>query len=549
MIPPLDTAHPPLEIGIQPGSEAASAPKQSTVEMDRLREIILGDTTEKVEGITRLITSRDARVRRLVEDMPEAISRNSTDHGALNRLATALRTPIEEALQQSVRGDQKRLAEILAPALASALPKTLAAFIWGLPGALLRRAWHVIWPWARTASSAGDRSAGLHGISMKSDHSFQVDRVCLFDKHTLDTLRSSDAGFDNDATGLEVDHLFAQLAEALRSDQPNPASSLQYPRPKSKNDPQGMIVLHGEHTIFAAYHTGRPAPWLRDRLQDLADEADALAHSVATDAAAGHDAGPRLGLLDELLKKGLVCYVPAPKTDHDDPGARQNPWWEDAFVIACVVAVVWLVATVSRSSIEWNKTVATLDAEPGIVVTDHSWMPGRSITGLRDPLAPEPGTLLKSHGCNLATIKLHFTTFLSDEDPFRQQRESLKHAERDSVRREIASSYARTLALMEASLEMNAPGGAVTNATAQPAADTREPIRKEILRTLLELPADTAFEFKAGTVTLPSNLPKAARTRAREILKAIPWVTDVQEGPVTPVTPGPARPATAQTQR
>lgn len=546
MIPPLDTAHPPLELGIHPGSEAPPAPKQSTAEMDRLREIILGDTTEKVEGITRLITNRDARVRRLVEDMPEAISRNTIDHGALNRLATALRTPIEEALQQSVRGDQKRLAEILAPALASALPKTLAAFVWGLPGALLRRAWHVIWPWARPPSSAADHSAGLHGIAMKADHAFQVDRVCLFDKNTLDILRSSDAGFDNDATALEVEHLFVQLAEALRNDLPNPASSLLYPRPKSKNEPQGMIILHGEHTIFAAYHTGRPAIWLRDRLQDLADEADTLAHAVVTDAAAGHDAGPRLSLLDELLKKGLVCYVPAPKTDHDDVGTRQNPWWEDAFVIACVIAVVWLVASVSRSSIEWNKTVTTLDAEPGIVVTDHSWIPGRSITGLRDPLAPDPGAILKSYGCNIATTKLHFTTFLSDEDPFRQQRESLKHAERDSVRREIASSYARTLALMEASLEMNAPAGTVTNATAQPAADTREPIRKEILRTLLELPADAAFEFKAGIVTLPSNLPKAARTRAREILKAIPWVTDVAEGPVTS---GPARPATAQTER
>lgn len=510
-----------------PTRAPSASDRRANAEMERLRELILGETTERVEDISRQVTSRDARVRRLVEDMPDAINKNSIDQGALNRLANALRIPIEEALNQSVRGNQQKLADILAPALARALPKTLYAFFLGLPAALARRAWHVVCPWAR--GTAGSRSLpGLtHGIV--AEHPFQVDRICLFKKDTLEVLRTSDVGFEDGATTLEVDHLFVQLTDALRAGSPNPSAALRYPQPRKTGDVQGMIVLPGEHTILAAYHSGRPAPWLRDRLQDLADEAEGIALAIVEESAAGQSGEDRLLALDALLKKGLVCYVPQPQATVAKEGERKNSWLEDVFVITCVIAIVWLVATVSRATTEWNKVVEGLDHEAGIVVTDRSWIPGRSITGLRDPLAPDPADLLKAHGYKPGSTSLHFTSFMSDEAPFREQRESLQHAERDSVRREISSSYARALALMEASLEMHSTPTA-QGAEAQQSSEPREAIRKELLRTLLELPTDANFDFKDGVVTIPSTLSKAMRTRIREVTKAIPWVKEVNEG-------------------
>ena len=516
----------------QPNADAdkrasSTAERRSNAEMARLRELILGETTDRVEDISRQVTSRDARVRRLVEDMPDALTKNSVDQGSLARLANALRVPIEEALNQSVRGDQQKLADILAPALARALPRTLAAFFIGLPTALARRAFRVIFPWIGRSSGSHRVLGGLAG-QKTADHPFQVDRICLFQKGTLDVLRTSDVGFDDDAALLEVDHLFLQLADALREGSPNPTAMLRFPRAKTKSETQGMLLLEGEHTILAAYHKGQPAPWLRDRLQDLADEADGQAKAALNESSAGQDVEHRLQSLDGLLKKGLVCYVPAPQQATGQKTATRNSWLEDAAVITCVIGVVWLVASVSRASTLWNKVVQDLDNEPGIVVTDRSWMPGRSITGLRDPLAPDPSDLLKSNGFEPDSIKLHFTSFLSDEAPFKEQRESLQHAERDSVRREISSSYARALALMEASLEMHSVPAATTGAPGQPNG-TREVIRKELLRTLLELPADANFEFKDGTVTIPASLPKATRSRIHEVIKAIPWVKQVNE--------------------
>lgn len=518
---------------IAPSPTPSGSERRSNIEMERLRQIILGETTERVEDISRQVTSREARVRRLVEDMPEAITKNTVDQSSLTRLASALRVPIEEALNQSVRGDQHKMADILGPALARALPRTLLDFLLGLPMALLRRALRVVCPWI--GRGGGASPAALSRRAGETEHPFQVDRACLFQKGAFDVLRSADVGFDDDAMQLEVDHLFVQLADALRNASPNPTAELRYPTPKSKLDTQSVLVLESEHTVLAAYCKGRPAIWLRDRLQDLADEADGLAQAMVTEAAVGQDPAPRLLSLDSLLKKALVCYVPAPTKEKAAPAAESHrpSWLEDAAVIACVVGIVWVVAAVARATTEWNKAVQELDREPGIVVTDYSWIPGRSVSGMRDPLAPAPERVLAAKGYATDSIHLRFTSFLSDEAPFKEQRDSLQRAERDSVRREISSSYARALALMEASLEMHSPAPAAPSpATAESSSgnETREVIRKELLRTLLELPPEIGLEFKDGTLTIPASLPKATKSHIREVIKAIPWVKQLNEG-------------------
>lgn len=516
-----------------PPAKPAASERRSNIEMERLRQIILGETTERVEDISRQVTSREARVRRLVEDIPEAITKNTLDQSSLTRLASALRVPIEEALNQSVRGDQHKIAEILAPALARALPRTLFDFILGLPMALLRRALRVVCPWI----GRGRNSGGLVSLSRRAtevEYPFQIDRACLFHKGSFEVLRLADIGFEDDAMQLEVDHLFVQLADALRNASPNPTAELRYPTPKSKLETQSMLIFESEHTVLAAYCKGKPAIWLRDRLQDIADESDGLAQVMVTEAAVGQDAAPRILSLDALLKKALVCYVPAPVKEKEGSAesSHRPSWLEDAAVITCVVGIVWVVAAVARATTEWNKVIQELDREPGIVVTDFSWIPGRSVSGMRDPLAPAPDRLLSAHGYATDSIKLRFTSFLSDEAPFKEQRDSLQRAERDSVRREISSSYARALALMEASLEMHsAAPAAPSTATAEGSSgnETREVIRKELLRTLLELPRETSLEFKDNTLTVPASLPKATRTRIREVIKAIPWVKQMIE--------------------
>ncbi len=298
----------------EPQGEPNPPVSRSDIEMERLRQLIIGDQVERVEervaDISRQVTNRDARVRRLVEDIPAALSKNSVDQSSLERLAMALRSPMEEALHQSVRSDRQKVAEILAPAVGQALPRALLSFVINIPLRLARRVWRVIWP--KSGSTRSGAAAGLMARgATRDDQPFQVERLCLFRRDSLEVLRLSDLGFDDDTMELQVDHLFAQLREALMREDENPSAGLQYPQlPGRKAQRQGVLVLSSDRTILAAYYVGQPAAWLRDRLQDLADEADGHACTIIELAEAGNAAVQQLQALDGILKKGLVCYVP-----------------------------------------------------------------------------------------------------------------------------------------------------------------------------------------------------------------------------------------------
>lgn len=510
----------PVPSGKSPG-------RQSDAEMDRLRQLIIGDQVDRVEervaDISRQVTSREVRVRRLVEDMPDALSKNAVDQNSLERLATALRSPIEAALHQSVRSDREKVAEIIAPAVGQALPRALLSFVLSLPFRLARRVWRVIWP--KSGSRRGSGGSGLlSGGSSQDDRAFQVERICLFQKDSVEPFRVSDLGFDDDTMQLQVDYLFAQLREALIQDAGGPVTGLPYPQLPKKGEAQGMLVLSSERFILGAYYIGKPAAWFRDRMQDLADEADGLAATILQLSQTGQPADQQWQALDGTLKKGLVCYVPQARTAVAHGLETSGSWWRDAAVVASVIAVVWIVASLARASTRWNGIANAVDAEPGIVVLNRSWIPGGSLSGLRDPLAPDPAEILASKGYPRGSVKVEFTPFVSDEAPFREHRQSLQAAERDSLQREISRSYARTLALMEANLSQPASG----DANSQPD-ERRELVRVELLRALLELPPDTRLEIKNGILTIPASLPKATRTRIRETAKSIPWVKEVRE--------------------
>jgi hypothetical protein len=117
-------------------------------------------------------------------------------------------------------------------------------------------------------------------------------------------------------------------------------------------------------------------------------------------------------------------------------------------------------------------------------------------------------------------VKLAFTPFVSDDAPYHEQRLSLQRAERDSVKREISTAYARTLALMEATLDAPANPDAASESG-------RSALRKELLRSILELPPETPFEYRDGVITLPNQLPKVTHDRIQETLKLVPWIKQI----------------------
>ena len=503
-----------------------SLPKSQTAEknsgmeeLDTLRDLLLGEQARRVEEISNQLGNTEMRLARLVKDLPEALGRSSLDHASVLRLATALRKPVEEALRQGVENDRDHLAELLVPALAKALPRAIFDLLARVPGK--------VWESAKSLAGMGSakrlaRRGGLFRME-EEDAPFRVRRACLYTSTTAEQIMVADADEDDLA---EPGPLFRQAQAVLRNRADlgeRGMGDAQMPKPPtSRRNPQGLLVVESSLCTLVALYSGKPPSWAKDRLQALTDEMDALVGGRLLDPE--NEENNRA--LAAMLDKTLIAYEPVVDTTKNDPWIY-GALWKDAAVVAFTIFIVASVSFLTRASVRWNETVRALDAEPGVVVVERSWLPGRSITGLLDPLAPNPADLLAARGYTPGSLDLKFTPFVSDDEPFKSQRASLQLAERDAVQRDINRSYAKALALMDATLSQMdhqtrtaSGGGPVVQ---------RDDLRLELLLTLLELPASTKIELRNGILAIPSDLSPNLKARIRDSVKSIPWITKIVE--------------------
>lgn len=358
----------------------------------------------------------------------------------------------------------------------------------------------------------------------EEDAPFKVRRACLYTGTTAEQILVADADED-DVT--DPGPLFRQAQAVLRNRADLGERGLgdaQMPKPpSSRRHPQGLLVVESSLCTLVALYSGKPPSWARDRLQALTDEMDALVGGTLLDPE--NDDNNRA--LATMLDKALIAYEPVV-----DAAKSNDPWlygafWKDAAVVAFTIFIVASVSFLTRATVRWNETVRALDAEPGVVVLERSWLPGRSITGLLDPLAPNPADLLAARGYSRGSLDLKLTPFVSDDEPFKSQRASLQLAERDAVQRDINRSYAKALALMDATLSQMDHQGRTTLGGGSIV--QRDDLRLELLRTLLELPASTKIELRNGILAIPTDLSPNLKARIRDSVKSIPWITKIVE--------------------
>jgi OOP family OmpA-OmpF porin len=85
------------------------------------------------------------------------------------------------------------------------------------------------------------------------------------------------------------------------------------------------------------------------------------------------------------------------------------PWAIAALLLAIVLGGLAL-----RSRLRWDRAVARLRSEPGIVLTQAERSGGRwRFAGLRDPLAPDPAVLLAGQAADTSRIEQRWEPYLS----------------------------------------------------------------------------------------------------------------------------------------
>jgi OOP family OmpA-OmpF porin len=96
---------------------------------------------------------------------------------------------------------------------------------------------------------------------------------------------------------------------------------------------------------------------------------------------------------------------------------RTSPWlWALASVLVLALAA-WVFFAVRRQA-RWNGYLDALRAEPGIVVVSADRQGGRYVvSGLRDPLARDPATLLSTHNLSAGDVTGNWQLYQALEPP------------------------------------------------------------------------------------------------------------------------------------
>ena len=343
-----------------------------------LRSLIVGREREQLDLILARLDDHEARRRDVGEVLPAVL----LEHAADPRFTHALTPPVERAITASVRSNPGPLADALFPVMGPAIRKAVAAALSGMVEGLNRTLEH----------SLSWRSLVWRVEALRSGKSFG--EVMLL--HTL-VYRVEQVFLIEPASGILLQHVAEGPGEVKDADMVSGMLTAIREFVKDSfrvTDGEGLEALRvgelsiwieqGPSAIIAAVLRGNAPRSYRTTLQtalerihlEFADEFDHFRGDTAPFDAARP-------LLESCVH---VEYQARAKRGH-------RPLWIAA-ALGALIVLAWFGMSV-RANRRWNHYLDTLRAEPGIVVVSAGRRSGRyAVSGLRDPLARDPASLL-----------------------------------------------------------------------------------------------------------------------------------------------------------
>jgi outer membrane protein OmpA-like peptidoglycan-associated protein len=508
-------------------SRTSNAPNQSRPTrppldgLSELRDLLLTPEQDQLRELQARVANL-ALLKPSSEDvgrvLPAAIARRPKPDAQLTQVLTPT---VEAALKTSVNKDPQTLVDaifpVIGPAIRKAIIHTLSDMIQSLNQTLeyslsLRS---LRWRWTawRTGKSYAEVVL-LHTLL------YRVEQVFLIHRHTGLLLQHVAADV---ATALDPD-VVAGMLTAIQ-DFVRDSFSLELDETLDTFRVGELVVWveQGPRAILAAVIRGNPAPEVRSVLQE-ALEMIHLEHSSALEAFEGNPAPftasrPRL----------TACLMVQPKTR----AKTCSPVLGMALGLV-LLGCGWWVSLAVREQRRWSAYVQRLEAEPGIVVTATTKRRGTYlITGLRDPLAIDPVSLLQER--ELASVKVigQWKPYQSFHPAFVliRARHVLQPPDTVTLRLEDGSLYATGSAphqwIAEArKLARAIPGIRGYHDDRLVDADTRT---LETIKALLAPPDTVTLQLEHGVLSALGTAPHAWIVAARRQVRSIPNITQFRE--------------------
>ena len=368
-------------------------------EFAALRHLLVGPEQSRLEELATELRDRHVSAADLAEHLPEAIVlRGKRDR----QIGRALAPTVETALRESIRRNPREIATaifpILGPAIRKAIAETMAALV-------------------RSINSAVEHSLSARGIKWRIESwRTGVPYAQVVIKHAL-VYRVEQAFLIHAETGLLIAHatapglkspdadLISGMLTAIQdfvrdSFRPGEGATL---RTFSVGD-HTVQVEAGPMALLALIIRGQAPEEVLRKQQDTLETIHL--QFAAPLAEFSGDTAP-LQTVHPLLEECLETVV-----DTDAQGRGEYLWMR--WVIPLAIAAGALLVVLIRANTRFDRAVAALENEPGLVVMNarRGWL-GWVITGLRDPAAREPQVVLAGAGLLPRALKGRWEPYMS----------------------------------------------------------------------------------------------------------------------------------------
>lgn len=394
---------------------AAPAAAESGDELERLRELLLGDERRELVAARARIAELERMQGKLSQRLPDAAIAALREQGDHPRVSAALAAPVAQALGTAVHNNRQSIIDalfpVIGPMIRRAVAEALRGLVDNLNGAIESSLSLRGLKWRLEAWRGGVPYAQVvlrHRLAYGIDHVFLIERASglllhhaaaaglpALDADAIAGMLTALGDFVGDSVGSD-DHALdaAQVGESL------------------------VWVEHGPLLNLACFMRGVPPAGLRSllkqRLEDIHARLAAMPDgSMLADLPADPEVQERVDPAS-LLREAQIALAA-------DPAAapkRSSPW--PLLFIALLVLGVLGWQGVQRW--RWQQGIddlrVSLAAQPGFVLGKIDARPWRSLVvhGLLDPDAPSLKALLDRAELGAATRRFETTGYVSTDD-------------------------------------------------------------------------------------------------------------------------------------
>ncbi|MDF5718786.1 MAG: OmpA family protein [Rhizonema sp. NSF051] len=369
-------------------------------ELSELRSLLLGIEPTKLNQLYERLENSQITAEEISRVLPEAVILRTIQD---KQFSEAIVPTVEQSIHASIRKDLNVLAQIMFPIIGPATRKAVATVLEEMIQSMNKTLEHSLSPqsfkWRLEARQTGKSFAE---VVLLRTLTYRVEQVFLIHKQTGLLLQHM--------MGLQVTvqdpDLVSAMLTAIR-DFIRDSFSIQ------KEDALQTLefgeltiwIEEGPQAIIAGIIRGNAPQELRLVFQEAIEK---------THLRLGKELNAFQGETEPFVASSPYLEL-CLKSRYEVPAKKNYPYaWALLGTIA-IACGIWSFFGI-RDQLRWNTFLEKLNSQPGIVVVQVSKQRGKHfISGMRDPLAVDPNTLITQTNLNPKTIISQWRPYISLE--------------------------------------------------------------------------------------------------------------------------------------